>query len=198
MKKLLIASLNPGKQIEIQALLEAIPVKLIFPDQIGLDLDVKESGETYAENAARKATAFAEASGLLTLADDSGLEVEVLGGMPGLRSARFAPQPGATDADRRAYLLQLLKAYPPPWKAQFRCTVAFAKPQGEIHFSEGVCRGEIIPEERGNYGFGYDPIFWLPEYGRTMAELTMEEKNRISHRAQAVLAVMPILTEMIN
>lgn len=198
MLQLLIATQNQGKMLEIQALLTGLPVDLIRPDQIGLDLEVEESGQSYAENAARKAIAFSRAAGLLTMADDSGLEVEVLGGSPGLYSARFAPQPGATDADRRAYLLQRLSVFQPPWRAQFRCTIALSKPGGELLFTEGYCAGEIISEERGNNGFGYDPIFLIPDIGLTMAELTTEQKNRISHRSQAVLAARRVLTEMIN
>ncbi len=132
---------------------------------------------TYAENAARKAQAYSIASGIFTLGDDSGLEVDVLNGAPGIYSARYAPQVGATDADRRAYLLQQLSPYPSPWIARFNCTVALASPDGDVHFAHGICPGEIIPEERGVNGFGYDPIFLLTEMGRTMAELTMDEKN---------------------
>jgi XTP/dITP diphosphohydrolase len=135
---------------------------------------------------------------MLTLADDSGLEVDALGGLPGIRSARFAPQPGATDADRRAYLLAQLEDQPRPWSAHFHCTVALAMPSGGLRLAEGNCYGEVIPTERGDHGFGYDPIFLLPDLGRTMAELTTEEKNRFSHRARAVRAVLPLLTEMIR
>jgi XTP/dITP diphosphohydrolase len=106
---------------------------------------------------------------MLTLGDDSGLEVDALGGLPGIRSARFSPRPGATDADRRLYLLQRLQGHPRPWTARFRCTVALATPQGELYFAQGECPGEIIPDERGHNGFGYDPIFLLPiraDHGR--------------------------------
>ena len=140
-----------------------------------------------------KARAFALASGLMTLADDSGLEVDVLNGLPGIRSARFSPLPNATDADRRTYLLNMLKIHPRPWQAHFHCTVAIATPLGALYYSQGNCPGEIIPDERGNNGFGYDPIFLLPEMGLTMAELTMDQKNRLSHRARAVKAALPIL-----
>ena len=156
-------------------------------------MDIEESGQTYAENATLKGVAFAQASGMMTLADDSGLEVEALDGLPGLRSARFAPKPGASDADRRAYLLERLSGAPRPWKARFRCLIALVSPDGEIHHSEGICPGEIIPEERGDNGFGYDPIFLLTELGQTMAELSMEQKNRLSHRARAVQAARPVL-----
>lgn len=198
MSKLLLATSNPGKLHEMRLLLEGLPIELFTPAQIGLDIDVDESGQTYAENAARKAQAYALASGLLTLADDSGLEVDALGGQPGLRSARYAPQPGATDADRRRYLLARLEGCPRPWTAHFHCTVALASPQGELRFAEGDCYGEIIPVERGTNGFGYDPVFLLPELGKTMAELLSHEKNRLSHRARAVQAALPVLTDLIS
>jgi len=205
MSKLLLATNNQGKLVEIQALLKDLNLNasLVTPEQIGLHLKVEEDGDTYAENAARKAVAFAQASGLLTLADDSGLEVDALGSLPGIRSARFAPQPGATDADRRAYLLKRLQGQPRPWTARFHCTVALFYPDGgteesKIHYAEGICPGEIIPEERGQNGFGYDPVFLLPELRRTMAELPMVEKNRISHRARAIRAATPILLEFLT
>lgn len=197
MKKLLIATGNQGKLLEIQALLADLGLILLTPADLRLNLQVDEVGKTYAENAVLKAVTFAKAGGLLTMADDSGLEVEALGGLPGIRSARFAPQAEATDADRRAYLLKLLSGLPRPWRACFRCTVALATPQGQVHTAEGWCPGEIIPQERGQNGFGYDPIFLLPELGQTMAELTMEVKNRLSHRGRAVLAARPLLQEML-
>ena len=193
MLKLLIASQNQGKLEEIQALLKDLDIELILPQNIGLNLNIKEDGQTYAENAFLKAKAFAQSSGLITLADDTGLEVEALDGQPGIYSARFAPQLNATDADRRRYLLQKLAPSPRPWTALFRCVVALYHPDGTLHFSEGICPGEIIPEERGQHGFGYDPIFQVQSMSRTMAELTMAEKNLLSHRAKAILAVRPKL-----
>jgi XTP/dITP diphosphohydrolase len=214
MLQILIATNNPGKLREIQALLAGIPAELVLPRQLGIEMDVAETGETYAENAALKAVSFARASGLLTLADDSGLEVDALDGRPGLHSARFSPEPGATDADRRRLLRERLAGSPRPWKARFRCVVAIAEPATEpdmphitstphlisvdLSYSEGVCEGEIIPDERGSDGFGYDPVFLLPELGRTMAELTMEEKNHLSHRARAILAARPRLLELLG
>jgi XTP/dITP diphosphohydrolase len=191
--KLLLATYNPGKLREMLALLKDLPVELLTPLQVGLQLEVSEDGNTYAENAGRKGLAFAQASGLLTLADDSGLEVDALHGEPGVYSARYLPLPRASDADRRTYLLQKLKGLPRPWRANFQCTVALANPDGDVQFTEGTCLGEIIPEERGSDGFGYDPIFLLTESGRTMAELTMEEKNRLSHRARAITAARSLL-----
>jgi XTP/dITP diphosphohydrolase len=126
---------------------------------LNLVLDIHEDGETYQANAARKALAFADASGVLSLADDSGLEVDALGGQPGLHSRRFSGNPEATDHDRRVLLLQKLQGKKRPWSARFRCVVAIASPTKEVWFSEGICEGEIIPEERGQNGFGYDPVF---------------------------------------
>jgi XTP/dITP diphosphohydrolase len=196
MKKLLIATNNKGKVEELQDLLKETGLELVTPLQIDLNLEVKEDGATYAENASKKAIAFAQASGLISLADDSGLEVGALDGAPGLYSARYSPKPGANDADRRAFLLQNLKGKSRPWKARFHATIAIAEPSGEIELGEGDCFGEVIPEERGNGGFGYDPIFFFPELNKTMAELDMEQKNRLSHRALAVMDAMPILKKM--
>lgn len=192
--KLLIATQNPGKRLEIQALLADIAdLQLLIPSEIGLHLGVPEDGETYQDNAASKARVFASRSGLLSLADDSGLEVAVLGGAPGVHSARFSPHPGATDADRRALLLEKLSVFPRPWLARFCCSVALAHPDGQIAFAEGECPGEIIPQERGQNGFGYDPIFLVAELGRTMAELSLDAKNQLSHRARAIQAARPLI-----
>jgi len=196
MNKLLIATNNKGKVEELQDLLKDSGIEFVTPAQINLKLDVVEDGLTYQENAEKKALAFAQASGLVSLADDSGLEVEALDGAPGLYSARYSPKPGAKDKDRRDFLLKNLKDKPRPWMAHFHATIALATPAGEIEFAEGICPGEIIPEERGTGGFGYDPIFLLTELGRTMAELEMDEKNRLSHRARAVMNVMPILKKL--
>jgi XTP/dITP diphosphohydrolase len=197
MSKLLIASNNQGKLLEIKALLADMDVELLTPVQLHINIEVDEVGKTYAENAALKGRAFAHVSGLLTLADDTGLEVDALNGLPGLRSARFAPQSDATDADRRAYLLARLQGMPRPWLARFRCTVAIVAPSGKARFMEGVCEGEITPQERGRHGFGYDPIFMITGLNRTMAELSMDEKNRLSHRSNAVRAARPILEDLL-
>jgi XTP/dITP diphosphohydrolase len=198
MKKLLIATGNKGKIEELRALLIDLPVELVTPADLNLRLHVIENGKTYVENAQKKALAFARASELISLADDSGLEVEALGGAPGIYSARYSPEPGATDADRRAILLKNLRDQPRPWRARFRAAIAIAAPDGHVQFAEGECRGEIIPEERGRGGFGYDPIFLLPELGRTMAELYPDEKNRLSHRARAAMNTKPILIKMLG
>ncbi len=193
MNQLLIATNNKGKIRELHALLDALGIRLVTPADLRLDLDVEEDGSTYAENATKKAIAFARASGLISLADDSGLEVDALDGAPGLYSARYHPKPGATDKDRRAYMLENLQGKPRPWTAHFHATIAIAIPNADVRIVEGNCYGEIIPEERGSNGFGYDPIFLFPELNMTMAELGMEEKNRLSHRAKAVMNAAPIL-----
>ena len=196
-KILLLATNNAGKLRELRQLLSKLSgVQLLSPQEIGLELEVRETGSTYAENASLKAAAFAKRSGLIVIADDSGLEVDVLGGAPGIRSARYSPLFGATDSDRRALLLENLGGHPRPWTARFRAWVAIAVPGEAIRQVEGICEGEIIPEERGENGFGYDPIFWIPLKGRTMAELTDDEKNAISHRGNAVREALPILEEM--
>lgn len=185
--QILIASTNPGKLREFGDILGDLPIRLLLPGDIGLRLEVEETGDTYAENAALKARAYVQASGLPTLADDSGLEVDALGGAPGLHSARYSPKPGASDADRRKLLLENLLAggAPRPWTARFRCTVVLAIPGGKLELFDGTIEGEISPEERGSNGFGYDPLFYIPALGRTMAELPEVEKNRLSHRGRA-------------
>jgi XTP/dITP diphosphohydrolase len=198
MNKLLIATNNPGKVEELQDLLKDANITLVTPAQIGLDLDVIEDGRSYAQNATKKAVAFAQASNLISLADDSGLEVEALDGAPGLYSARYGSREGSklSNAGRRKYLLSQLQDKPRPWKARFHATIAIATPDNQIHLTDGFCEGEIIPEERGAGGFGYDPIFSLPELGKTMAELSMDEKNRLSHRATAVMKAKEILAQL--
>jgi len=188
----LLATTNPGKLREMRSLMEHVVLRLADPAMLGLTLQVEESGEDYAENARLKAQAFATASGWFTLADDTGLEVDALEGAPGLHSARLL-QPGASDAERRARLLELLAPCPRPWPARFRCAMALAGPDGRIDLASGECLGEIVPSPRGEAGFGYDPLFEVEHTGRTMAELALPEKNQISHRARALQALLPVL-----
>ncbi len=235
MNKLLIATNNQGKIEELQQLLADLNIELVTPSQIGLDLDVVEDGLTYAENATKKAVAFAQASGLISLADDSGLEVDALNGEPGIYSARYGSDSlpinsqnlggvgggRLSDAERRKYLVSKLQDKPRPWTARFHATIAIALPTTvtlsdseespppqarlfgrnerllRVTCTEGICKGEIIPEDRGDGGFGYDPIFLLPELGKTMAELSMDEKNRLSHRARAVMNAKGILETLL-
>jgi len=185
--KLLVATNNLGKVREYEELLAGLPFEVTFPAQEGIALEVEESGATFEENARLKALAYARASGLPTLADDSGLEVDALGGAPGVRSARYAG-PGASDVDRYQKLLDALAGVPEDQRtARFRCVVALAWPDGTVHTAEGRCEGQIGWAPRGEHGFGYDPVFIVDGFGGlTMAELEPEVKNRISHRARAV------------
>jgi XTP/dITP diphosphohydrolase len=196
METILIASSNPGKLREFQSILQDIPIQLVLPSDIGVHLNIVEDGNTYLENAQKKAQAYCKASGLITLADDSGLEVDALNGAPGLYSARYAPQTNATDADRRLYLLEQLTGKPQPWRAHFHCTVVIATPAGEEYHHTGNCYGQIWSEERGTGGFGYDPIFYLDDLNKTMAEISSDEKNQRSHRALAVLDAVPTILRL--
>jgi XTP/dITP diphosphohydrolase len=192
-KKLLLATNNKGKVREYQSLLKGIPYEIVTPVEQGIATEVDESGGSFEENARIKATILAKESGLLSLADDSGLEVDALGGEPGPFSRRHAGE-GASDADRIDYLLARLKDVPEEKRtARFRCVIAIATPDGKVEFCSGECRGIITTTPRGDNGFGYDPIFYLPEPGKTMAELPPEEKNRISHRARAATKARELL-----
>lgn len=181
---LLIATHNVGKLAELRSLLAAIPYALVSLADVGIHTDVEETGATLEENAALKATAYARLAGLPTLADDSGLEVDALNGAPGVHSARYAGS-GATDADRIAKLLANLASHQPPWTARFLCVIAIALSDNDVELRDGTCEGVITAQPRGDNGFGYDPIFLLPQCGKTMAELSDAAKNRISHRAIA-------------
>lgn len=183
--KLLLGTNNQGKVSEYRALLVSLPYELVTPAELGLGKNIDESGRTFEENARLKATALAAASGLMTLADDSGLEVDALGGEPGPLSARYAGE-RATDEERIRYLLDRLAGVPREKRqARFRCVIALAGYGDEMAYFSGECRGLVSFEPRGEFGFGYDPVFYLPELGKTMAELTLEEKNRLSHRGRA-------------
>ena len=202
-----VGSNNQAKLKEIEAILKDSVIfdqlEFYLPADLGISLVVEETGSTYAENAILKAEAFFKAAegklkGFFVLADDSGLEVDILDGQPGLRSARYAPFPDATDADRRRYLLQELKDKVQPWEAKFHCAIAMITPDGRMHLFKGDCPGRILPEERGENGFGYDPIFLLPDRGLMMAELVDEEKNKISHRACALRASIPVIQAVLK
>ncbi|MFC1912867.1 XTP/dITP diphosphatase [Chloroflexota bacterium] len=185
MAKLLLATNNQGKVREYRILLQALPYELVTLAEQGITTKVSEEGDSMEENARLKATALAGEAQLLALADDSGLEVDALGGEPGILSARYAGE-GASDRERVDYLLSRLKNV--PWQqrsSRFRCVIAVATPQGEVELCSGECPGMIVFAPQGEQGFGYDPVFFLPELGKTMAELPLEVKNRVSHRAKA-------------
>ncbi len=191
--KLLLATTNHGKITEFSSLLSSLEIELVTPADIGIHLDVEETGSTYRENAELKALKFSRASHLPVLSDDTGLEVEALGGIPGIHSARFIDSPNATDQDRRKLLLEKLSIHPRPWKARFLCIATLLLPGQSPISKQGECTGEIIPEERGEHGFGYDAIFLIDGTAKTMAELSLQEKNSLSHRAKAVRALFPYL-----
>lgn len=192
--KLLIATNNKGKVREFRDLLRGTGRELVTLEEAGIKSTVEETGQTFEENARIKAAAYARESGLLTLADDSGLEVTALGGEPGVRSARYAGEK-ASDGDRVKLLLANLAQIPQENRgARFRCVIAVATPDGETEVCEGECRGYITYEPRGNNGFGYDPVFLFAELNKTMAELAPEMKGQVSHRARAAQKVPAILT----
>jgi XTP/dITP diphosphohydrolase len=176
--------------------LQQLPVELVTPQAINITIEVAETGVTYAENARLKALALAKISHLVSLADDSGLEVDALNYEPGIRSSRYAGA-GATDEDRVKYLLRKLESVPLDKRtAHFICVIAIATPEGKVETCNGERAGLITFEPRGNRGFGYDPVFLLPEFGKTMAELPMSIKNVISHRYKAAQQVPDILRKL--
>ena len=183
--KLVLASKNPHKLREMETILSQLGLEVVLESDVGVDVDVEETGTTFAENALLKAWAVMEASGMAAIADDSGLMVDALDGAPGVYSARY----GHLDSDqaRTAYLLKNLEQVPAGERsARFVSAIACVLPDGRTVTAQGSCEGEILFAPRGENGFGYDPIFWLPEYGCTSAELSMEEKNKISHRGKAL------------
>jgi XTP/dITP diphosphohydrolase len=192
--KLLVATNNPGKLTEYQHLLCDLPLQVVSLSDEGIDFEPEETGSTFEENAVIKATAFAKQGGLLTLADDSGLEIDALGGAPGVHSARYGGTQRGEDVQRYELVLRQLEDV--PWAertARFRCVVAVAAPGRQVETAEGVVEGIIAFDPQGEHGFGYDPIFFIPELDRTMAQLLPDTKNHISHRARAAQAALPIL-----
>jgi len=200
MRKLLIATRNKGKLKEIKWALAGLAVELVSLDQVKAipsDFDVQETGKTFTENAVLKAKIYGQMSGLLTLADDSGLEVAVLGGRPGIYSSRYH---FGRDQDRCQKLLKEIEAInKAKRKAQFVCVaVVFDPKTKKVITRDGICEGEIIREPKGEFGFGYDPIFFLPTVGKTMAQLTTKEKNIFSHRGQALKAIKKEVADLIR
>ena len=191
--KLLLATRNPGKLREYSLLFQNAPFQLTTLDEEGIDLEVEEKGLTLQENAELKAAGYAIDSRFLVVADDSGPEVDALEGGPGPLSARYAGE-GASDRERIMLLLSRLQGV--PWEkrlAHFRCVIAIGSTSKIVGLCEGECPGVISFDSKGNQGFGYDPIFYLPELGRTMAELSLDEKNRVSHRGEAARKALQVL-----
>ena len=213
--ELLVATGNPGKLREYQELLKGAPFRLVSLRDVGITQEVEETGDTFAENAWLKASGYAKMSGMLTLADDSGLEVDALGGEPGVRSARYGGDACRSDGDRVALLLRNLDGV--PWgrrTARFRCVINVARPAEASHHpstppkGEGTMKPELLVsvvgsvagmvqyEPVGEGGFGYDPVVYLPSFKRTVAQLSLEEKNRISHRGCAAARAMAALSRL--
>jgi XTP/dITP diphosphohydrolase len=196
--KLLLATSNRGKARELKILLQELPLELVLPGELGISTEVEETGKSFEENARLKATVLAKESRLLALADDSGLEVDALGGEPGPLSARYAGE-GATDKERVEFLLEKLKGVPRQKRtARFRCVIAIATPEEEVELCYGECPGLITFEPKGERGFGYDPVFYFPELDKTMAELPLEVKNKVSHRGAAVREAVKYLRSKYN
>ena len=196
MPKLLLATSNPGKIREYRFLLDSLGYKITTLAEEGIAKVVTESGNNYEQNARLKAITYAKLSQLLTLADDSGLEVDALNGEPGVKSARFAGE-AATDADRVSFLLAKLNDVPRERRtARFKCVIAIANLEGQSEVCYGECHGMIAFEAKGENGFGYDPIFSLPEIGKTLAELPSGMKNQISHRARASKRARQVLQQL--
>ena len=192
-RKLLVATGNPGKMREVSHILKGLPFRVLSLQDFGMSMTVEETGATFADNAILKAKAYCASAGLLTMADDSGLVVDALDGRPGVLSARYGGE-GLTDPQRVELLLRELEGV--PWEkrtARFRCVIALAWPRGQVETVEGVVEGVIQYEPEGCNGFGYDPIFHLPERDCTTAQLSTSEKNRISHRGQAVRKAAELL-----
>ncbi|MGB4594818.1 MAG: RdgB/HAM1 family non-canonical purine NTP pyrophosphatase [Anaerolineaceae bacterium] len=193
MQQLLLATNNPHKVTEMVALLDGLSVHVVTPNDLGITLEVEEDGQTYLENALLKAIAFSKTSGLPVLSDDSGLEVDALGGVPGLHSHRLIIDPNATGHERCLRLLELLADKPKPWSAKFRSEVVLMRAPEDWVSASGICLGEIQDTFSGSNGFGYDPIFRIAGSNKTMADLPDSVKNQISHRARAIQALMPEL-----
>jgi XTP/dITP diphosphohydrolase len=201
MVKLLIATNNPGKWREYQEILAHLPLILTSPANEGIALDPEETGLTFTENALIKAKAFAQASGLLTLADDSGLEIDALDGEPGVYSARYGHTAKDDHVGRYQRVLEKLAAKNVPWAertARFRCVVALAIGEQLVGTTQGAVEGVIAYEPKGDKGFGYDPIFFVPEFNHTLAEMTSAQKHSISHRARATRSAIPLLEQFLN
>ena len=198
MPQLLLATNNAGKLAEYDVLLEGCGWEVVTPRDLGIDTEVDETGETYEANATIKALRGVEASGLVTLADDSGIEIEAMDGEPGVRSARFLGE-DATYAERFAEIQRKLAGEPRERRrARFRCVIAVADPRtGVVRTAEGEVFGLIAESPAGEGGFGYDPVFWVPQRSATMADLPEHQKNIISHRARAVAGARQILKELL-
>jgi XTP/dITP diphosphohydrolase len=198
-RELVIATRNPKKGIEMATILADTGLRILTLDDFpGVNAEIGETGSTYRENAMLKARAAAQATNRVCIADDAGLEIEALGGQPGLHSRRFLGEE-TSFPEKMAHILELLRDVPDEQRGcRFRCAVAIATPDGRCFHCEGICEGRVAREMRGTYGFGYDPIFFLPELGKHMAELPPEAKHRISHRGKALACAKEVLRQIFS
>lgn len=197
MRRLLLSTNNPDKVREFTQILAGLPLEIVTPVQLGLKLEVAETGDTFAENAALKAQAFHEATGLLSLSDDSGLEVDALSGAPGVYSARYGGLPDGEAKNR--FLLQQMEGV--PWErrhCRYVAEVAIVDEVGRLHRCRGILKGKVAMEPRGQGGFGFDPIFFVPSEGCTVAEMAPEEKHRISHRGKAGRCARRVIEKILS
>lgn len=193
MRTLLLATTNEHKLDEFRTIFRDLPFTLLSLRDVQIDMDVEETGTTFAENAILKAQAYAQAANMLALADDSGIEIDALGGAPGVYSARFAGREASYEERFRLIHARLQDVPPSERTARFRCAIALAEPSGYLRVVEGTIEGMIADSARGENGFGYDPIFLVPEFGKTTAEMAPVEKNRVSHRGRAAEAARHLL-----
>ena len=194
--KVVLASKNQHKLVEISRILEKLDIQLVLQSELGVDIDVEETGTTFEENSFLKAQTVMQATGLPALADDSGIAVDALNGEPGIYSARYGFDDTLDDWGRLLLLLKNTEHVPDGQRqAQFVCVITLVTPQGEVIQARGEAHGELLRQAAGQGGFGYDPIFYYPPFGKTFAEVTAEEKNQVSHRAVALKAMYEKLKE---
>ncbi|MBD9184987.1 MAG: RdgB/HAM1 family non-canonical purine NTP pyrophosphatase [Clostridiales bacterium] len=194
--KVVLASKNPHKLVEIRKITEKFGMELVLESELGVDIEVEETGTTFEENSLLKAEAVMKATGLPALADDSGICVDALGGEPGIYSARYGFDPTLDDFGRLRLLLKNMEAVPDGQRqAQFVCVISFVTPDGQVIQARGEVHGELLRAPAGAGGFGYDPIFYYPPFGKSLAEVSPEEKNSVSHRANALKVLYEKLKE---
>ncbi len=194
--KVVLASKNQHKLVEISKIMEKLDIQLVLQSELGVDIDVEETGKTFEENSFLKAEAVMKATGLPALADDSGIAVDALNGEPGIYSARYGFDDSLDDWGRLCLLLKNMEQVPDGQRqAQFVCVITLVTPDGEVIQARGEAHGELLRQAAGQGGFGYDPIFYYPPYGKTFAEVSAEEKNRVSHRAVALRGMYEKLKE---
>ena len=197
MEKIVFATTNDGKVKEIKEILKDYPIEVVSMKEMNISIDIEENGADFEENSLIKARALAKLTGIPALADDSGLEIDYLNGEPGIYSARYLGRDTDYDYKNNYIIDKLSQAKGKERRARFVCVISLVLPDGREFVKRGVMEGLIGYEQRGGNGFGYDPIFYLPEYGRTSAELSPDEKNKISHRGKALRAMRELILDLV-